>query len=69
MADRKIVVIDAGHGGTDPGAAYMGRQEKNDNLRLAMAVGKILADNGVDGAGKKGLKIMGTLQKEYVKFT
>lgn len=48
MADRKIVVIDAGHGGTDPGATYMGRQEKNDNLRLAMAVGEILADNGVD---------------------
>lgn len=48
MAERKIVVIDAGHGGADPGASYKGRQEKNDNLKLAMAVGNILADNGVD---------------------
>ncbi|WP_077611555.1 N-acetylmuramoyl-L-alanine amidase [Clostridium sp. Marseille-P2415] len=48
MAERKIVVIDAGHGGTDPGATYNGRQEKDDNLRLTLAVGKILADNGVD---------------------
>ncbi|GLC79114.1 N-acetylmuramoyl-L-alanine amidase [Lacrimispora brassicae] len=48
MAERTIVVIDAGHGGADPGASYAGRQEKNDNLKLAMAVGRILADNGVD---------------------
>lgn len=48
MAERKIVVIDAGHGGADPGAEYIGRQEKNDNLKLALAVGKILAENGVD---------------------
>ena len=42
------VVIDAGHGGTDPGAVYKGRQEKDDNLRLALAVGRILSQNGVD---------------------
>ncbi len=48
MAERMIVVIDAGHGGTDPGATYDGRQEKDDNLKLAMAVGRILADNGMD---------------------
>ncbi|HCD43148.1 MAG TPA: N-acetylmuramoyl-L-alanine amidase, partial [Lachnoclostridium sp.] len=48
MAERMIVVIDAGHGGTDPGASHGGRQEKDDNLRLAMAVGRILADNGID---------------------
>ena len=42
------IVIDAGHGGTDPGAVYQGRQEKDDNLRLALAVGQILEDNGVD---------------------
>lgn len=45
----KRVVIDAGHGGvTDPGAIYYGRREKDDNLKLALAVGDILADNGVD---------------------
>jgi len=41
------IVIDAGHGGTtDPGAVYQGRQEKDDNLRLALAVGNILEQNG-----------------------
>lgn len=39
---------DAGHGGTDPGAVYQGRQEKDDVLRLAMAVGEILKQNGID---------------------
>lgn len=42
------IMIDSGHGGTDPGATFNGRQEKNDNLRLALAVGNILAQNGVD---------------------
>ena len=43
------IVIDAGHGGSvDPGAVYKGREEKNDNLNLAMAVGKILSENGID---------------------
>lgn len=41
------IAIDAGHGGTtDPGAVYQGRQEKDDNLRLALAVGEILQNNG-----------------------
>lgn len=44
----ETVVIDAGHGGSDPGAVYNGRREKDDNLRLALAVGKILENNGVD---------------------
>ncbi|MDO5344631.1 MAG: N-acetylmuramoyl-L-alanine amidase [Lachnospiraceae bacterium] len=42
------IVIDAGHGGRDPGAVHDGRQEKEDNLRLAMEVGRRLADQGVD---------------------
>lgn len=40
------IVVDAGHGGTDLGAVFRGRQEKDDNLRLALAVGKILEDRG-----------------------
>ena len=49
MAETKKVILDAGHGGTtDPGAVYQGRQEKNDNLRMALAVGQILSENGVD---------------------
>ena len=42
------VVLDAGHGGTDPGATYKGRQEKDDALRLTKAVGRILQDNGIN---------------------
>ena len=42
------IVLDAGHGGTDPGAIYKERKEKDDNLALTHAVGKILEDNGVD---------------------
>ncbi len=48
MAERNLVIIDAGHGGIEPGAIYDGRMEKNDTLRLAFAVGRILADYGVD---------------------
>ena len=44
------VAIDAGHGGTNPGAVYEGRQEKDDVLRLALEVGRILRNNGVDVA-------------------
>lgn len=47
MANYKVA-LDAGHGGSDPGAVYKGRQEKDDALRLAMAVGDILEKNGVD---------------------
>ncbi len=44
------VILDAGHGGQEPGAMYEGRKEKDDTLRLALAVGQILEDNGVDVA-------------------
>lgn len=44
------VIIDAGHGGSEPGAIFAGRKEKDDNLRLALAVGQILENNGVDVA-------------------
>lgn len=42
------VALDPGHGGRDPGAVYEGRQEKDDALDLALAVGEILEENGVD---------------------
>lgn len=38
------IMIDAGHGGTDFGATYNGRKEKDDNLRLALLVGRLLED-------------------------
>lgn len=42
------IFLDAGHGGAEPGALYQGRREKDDNLNLAMAVGNILKNNGID---------------------
>lgn len=42
------IIIDAGHGGVEPGAVYNGRREADDNLRLALAVGNILEDNGLN---------------------
>lgn len=41
------VVLDAGHGGYNPGATYEGRQEKDDALALTLTIGDILAQNGV----------------------
>lgn len=40
------IVIDAGHGGYDNGATYNGRREKDDTLRLALAVGERLQQDG-----------------------
>ena len=42
------IMLDAGHGGRDPGAVFNGRQEKDDTLRLTLAIGEILQNNGVD---------------------
>lgn len=42
------IILDPGHGGSDPGATYNGRQEKDDALRLAMAVGQLLGNAGFD---------------------
>ena len=42
------VMLDAGHGGINPGAVYEGRQEKDDALALVLAMGPILQNNGID---------------------
>ena len=41
------VMLDAGHGGVNPGAVYEGRQEKDDALALVLAIGPILENNGI----------------------
>ena len=43
-----LIVLDAGHGGANPGAVYQGRQEKDDALALVLAVGESLENSGVD---------------------
>lgn len=42
------VMLDAGHGGANPGAVYEGRREKDDALALVLAIGPILENNGID---------------------
>lgn len=42
------IMLDAGHGGTDPGAVYNGRKEADDALKLTLAVGEILQNHGFD---------------------
>lgn len=42
------VVIDAGHGGFDNGAVYNGRREKDDNLKIALALGELLQQRGIN---------------------
>lgn len=46
MAEK--IIIDAGHGGANPGATYKGRRESDDALRLALAVGNLLKKDGFD---------------------
>ncbi len=45
---RPIVVVDAGHGGHDPGAAANGVREKDVNLKAALQLGEILRQYGID---------------------
>lgn len=42
------IILDAGHGGANPGATYNGRQEKDDALRLTLAVGRLLENAGMN---------------------
>ncbi|OGO80918.1 MAG: hypothetical protein A2Y21_09155 [Clostridiales bacterium GWC2_40_7] len=43
----KLVVIDPGHGGSDPGASYEGIREKDLNLKIALKVDEILKSKGI----------------------
>ena len=67
MTDVKRVIIDAGHGGEEPGAMYDGRREKDDTLRLALAIGQILENNGVDVVYTRTMDIYDTpLEKAQI---
>jgi len=44
----KLVVIDPGHGGSDPGAVYSGVKEKDINLDIALRLYDLLKSRGVN---------------------
>lgn len=44
----RTVVIDAGHGGKDPGTTYGKSYEKNFNLDIALALGSLIEENCPD---------------------
>ena len=44
----KSIVLDAGHGGRDNGAVYEDMIEKNDNLRIVLALGQELENRGIN---------------------
>lgn len=43
-----IIMLDAGHGGDDPGSTYLDRMEKDDALRLTLAVGELMQQSGIN---------------------
>lgn len=42
----KVIVVDAGHGGKDPGTSYQNIYEKDINLKIALYLEKYLSENG-----------------------
>ena len=45
--EKRVIIIDAGHGGEDPGAVGVnGALEKNLNMESALEVGSILSEEG-----------------------
>jgi len=48
MAKPLTLVIDAGHGGKDPGAVGKVSNEKDINLKVALALGKLIEQNMTD---------------------
>lgn len=44
----RLVVIDSGHGGSDPGAQYGDLNEKDLNLKIALKVNEILKSKGIN---------------------
>lgn len=45
---KKLVWLDAGHGGSDPGAHYQNLYEKDITLKIAKRVGEIILNNYKD---------------------
>lgn len=48
IPDHILICLDPGHGGDDPGAVLGDQQEKDDNLRMALAVRDKLESHGFE---------------------
>ena len=46
ILNKKIVVIDPGHGGSNPGATQYGMRESDNNLAVSLKLKKLLEDSG-----------------------
>lgn len=47
LAEEQIIILDAGHGGEDPGAtSASGKHEKDLNLEIALCLGEMLTEKG-----------------------
>jgi N-acetylmuramoyl-L-alanine amidase len=48
IPDHIVICLDAGHGGDDPGAVNGDRQEKDDNLKMVLAIRDALEAEGFE---------------------
>lgn len=46
ILNKKIIVIDPGHGGSNPGATQYGMRESDNNLSVGLKLKKLLEDSG-----------------------
>jgi N-acetylmuramoyl-L-alanine amidase len=60
---KRIVVVDAGHGGKDPGAIGNGVREKNVNLSVARKLAARLRELGIDARLTRDTDVYLTLQR------
>lgn len=56
----QVVVLDAGHGGNDPGAVYGGVKEKDITLKVVQRLGKKIEQ------GMPGVKVVYTRDRKSV---
>ena len=56
----RVVVLDAGHGGNDPGAVYGGLREKDITLKVVLRLGKMIEQ------GMPGVKVVYTRKTDKV---
>lgn len=59
LPDHIILCLDAGHGGDDPGAVNGERMEKDDNLKMALAVRDLL-----EAAGREDVEVILTREDD-----